>query len=165
MSVSDILTDSDRQAAGVWLPLRDAAARLGLSERTLHRRIRTGKLKKRATLSGRLEVWVPGPTDAPASVGRPSVADGLSDADGRAERQLAAIERFNAAVSQQVGPLVDLVERQQRTIAEQAEELGRLRAELARLTVADRMADSDGRAEFANRLADPHPWWAFWRAW
>lgn len=128
--VADELADTDGQEqAGEWFSPSVAAARLGISQRTLDRRIAAGKLRRRVRPNGNTQVWLP--VADSASVADRS-ADRMAD-DGsqdQAERALALVERVNLAVTQQVQPLIELVERQQRTIADQAEELGTLKVEL-----------------------------------
>jgi hypothetical protein len=150
-------SDADRQdAAGEWLDSRSAMLRLGIAERTLHRRVARGELRKRSRADGRLEVWVP-------SVEHRRASDAVTDPDRQAEqaeRALALVERVNLAVGQQVAPLLDLVERQQGTIREQAEELGRLRQRLADLEARPDPAPPDSAT--VDVSPPPRPWWRFW---
>ena len=89
-----------------------------------------------------------------ASGRRPGVTDEMaaSGCQEQAERALALVERVNLAVNEQVRPLIDLVERQQAQLLEQAEELGRLRSENAALQARQTMAD-----EMAARLQAQAP--------
>jgi hypothetical protein len=146
--MTDILTDTDSTeqpaAAGEWLDTRAAYTRLGISERTLYRRIASRRYLKRDKGNGTIEVWIP--ADEP-QVGPDSVID--TDGQAQAERSLALVERVNLAVSHQVGPLLELVRDQQERLGELERENGRLQAELAAVT-ADRH--------------DPKPWWRRWLA-
>src|SRR6266851_7485866 len=52
---------SDSQPlVGEWLSPPEAKQRLGISERTLYRRISGSRLRKRTLEDGRIEVWVAG---------------------------------------------------------------------------------------------------------
>jgi hypothetical protein len=138
--VADETADNDsQQTPGEWLAPSVAAARLGVSQRTLDRRIASGKVTRRIRPNGTTQVWLP-------LSAVPTVTDEMAANDGQeqAERALALVERVNLAVNEQVRPLIDLVERQQAQLLEQAAELGRLRSEnavlQARQTMADEMA-------------------------
>jgi hypothetical protein len=152
MTVSDAETVVDRQPEGEWVDARTAMLRLNIAERTLHRRIASGKLQKRFRQNGQIEVWI-------AAEPQVSSSDSETDTDrqDQAERALALVERVNLAVNQQVTPLLELVERQQEMIREQAERLGRLSADLelarASLTLSDKKSDTDRQ-----------PWWRRWFA-
>jgi len=65
-SVSGEVVDQSFSGAGEWLTPSQAASRLGMSERTLWRRIDTGKLQKRI-VSGRAQVYVPMAGTVPAT--------------------------------------------------------------------------------------------------
>src|SRR5918911_5012329 len=53
------VTATDRhELVGEWLSPREAQVRLGISERTLYRRIGRGQLRKHDLDDGRIEVWV-----------------------------------------------------------------------------------------------------------
>jgi chromosome segregation ATPase len=165
MTATETVSDSDRQAeAGEWLDTRAAMLRLGISERTLHRRLGRGELRKRGRPGGRIEVW------APLPAGR-SATEPNADIDRQAEqaeRALALVERVNLAVSEQVAPLLAMVERQQSTIRDQAEELGKLRQQVTdlerRLTGTDPLTVGDGQGGSPPEPMTRRPWWRFWRA-
>jgi len=98
---------------GEWLRRPDAASRLGVTERTLDNRIASGKLKKRVSAAGLVEVLVP-----------------LKTEDEQAQKALLILDRYNNSLAQQLHPLVekyaDLVDK----YAQTTEENGRLKAKL-----------------------------------
>ena len=124
--------------------------RLNIAERTLHRRIASGKLQKRFRQNGQIEVWI-------AAEPRGSPTDNESDTDRQeqAERALALVERVNLAVNQQVEPLLRELRAANETIREQTEELGRLRTELATRTPTAIVSDNDSHLD----LAPVRTWW------
>jgi hypothetical protein len=146
MTVSDVETVTDRQLEGEWVDARTALLRLNIAERTLDRRIASGKLQKRFRQNGQIEVWI-------AAEPAVSVSDNESDTDrqDQAERALALVERVNLAVNQQVEPLLRELRTANETIREQAEEPGQLRAELLARTPP--VIESD---------TDRQPWWRRW---
>jgi hypothetical protein len=178
MTVSDSLTDSDSQESGAWLPLREAAAALGVGERTLHRRLRSGKLRKRSTLAGRVEIWIPGQSANRAKHSGPSTSDSGSDSVGLPdqERQLALLERFGETLQALIAPL-------QRELSEarvQVERLARENGELgadnrhlrerlaeleARLTVTVNESDSVGLSGGKATLPPAAAIRSWWRRW
>jgi regulator of replication initiation timing len=135
-AISDMPPDTDRQTVvGEWLGPPEAEQRLGISERTLYRRIASGRLKKRALDDGRIEVWVSGPlTDADRhehadeNGQEPVIGGGATDGDRQAtsERALALMDRFNAALARQVEPLVQELADTRRQLVALAEQTGRL---------------------------------------
>src|SRR5215210_8000686 len=85
--LADMTTDIDGQvvdpnegAPGSWLPIATAAHALGVSERTIRRRIERGQLKRRAHQDGHVEVWVP-------EAAPDGVSAEMADSDGQ-ERAL-----------------------------------------------------------------------------
>jgi hypothetical protein len=159
VTASDSKSDSVGQdGVGEWLDLRSAAARLHVSERTLYRRMVAGKLRRRETMNGRPEVWLPDGAS-------PTLSDEKSDTvrPPEQERQITLLERFGETVRSLVEPLQrDLseargqVERLARENGELASDIRHLRARLAELEV--RLSASDTKSDSVNR-----PWWAFWR--
>jgi hypothetical protein len=62
------LTDTVSQApAGHWVTPNYATGQLGISERTLFRRLASGKLRRRTLDDGRIEVWLPLTVDHPTT--------------------------------------------------------------------------------------------------
>jgi hypothetical protein len=175
MMLSDETSDVDGQQPGEWLDMRAAQHRLGVSERTLHRRIATGKLRRRTRLDGRLEVWLP---SAPG----PTLSDDMTDSVGTAnhERQLAIVERFGETIRGLVEPLQrDLseargqVERLARENGELSERTRSMEARIAELEarleppaatadVTDRASDSVSQTAEAPSVPATRPWWRFW---
>src|SRR5919199_4644578 len=104
-AIPDIPPDIDRQTlVGEWLSPPEAEQRLRISERTLYRRIASGRLRKRTLDDGRIEIWVSVPaTDSDSQT--PGVENGhststpdyLTDSDRQqtSERALALMDRFN----------------------------------------------------------------------
>jgi hypothetical protein len=161
---SDAMSDTEPTQAGEWLDLRAAAMRLGVSDRTLFRRISAGKLVKRERADGRIEVWLPltdGQTASPDSVGHTE--------EQQAERVLAVAQRFNdavsLAVSQQLAVHVEKITELARENGELSAENTRLRERVAELetrqtasaTMTDTVSVSDTSGEPPRR-----PWWQFW---
>jgi hypothetical protein len=134
VTVSDSHAGKQR-VVGEWLGPPEAEQRLGISERTLYRRIAAGRLKKRVLDDGRIEVWVSVPvTDAdshqaPSQNGHSATDGGFmtdSDRQHTSERALALMDRFNAALARQVEPLVQELADTRRQLVELAEQTGRL---------------------------------------
>jgi len=75
---------------GEWLRRVDAAARLGISERTLDHRLAAGQLEKRVGPDGRVEICVPRTT-----------------ADVAVQTTVDLVERLNHAVALQAAPLLE----------------------------------------------------------
>jgi len=81
--LSDNLSEV-RNMAENWELIEKAAARLGVSVRTVERRVRSGALKSRLDAKGRREVLVPA-----CPTGTDILSDRLSDAQEAAQRQLS----------------------------------------------------------------------------
>jgi septal ring factor EnvC (AmiA/AmiB activator) len=112
---------------GEWLAPKDAAARLGVSERTLYRQLAAGRLRKRIGPDSRPLVLVP-------LTARQAASDsGRQAAEEQAERAVALLERANAMVAQQVAPLLAELSAMRQQLTELAEDRGRLSAENAHL--------------------------------
>lgn len=149
------MTADDTPAqAGAWLSIPEAAKRLRIHVRTVHRWLDDGRLTKRELARGRVEVWVSDaivPDDPPEST--PEMPQDtpelglavMSQHMALLERQgeIAAIQ-----VAQQMTPLLEELAATRRQLTEQAEEIGRLRAELAR----------------HETPSDIRPWWRRWFA-
>lgn len=130
--------------AGDWVTVSEAVARTGKAERTVRRWVDEGLLDSKRQ-AGRLLIWMPATGAAPAT-------DVISDRQDVTreitliERQTELIERLSRQqaelAEQQAAPLRVQIDARDATIREQAEELGKLRAELA---------------------AARRPWWRFWR--
>lgn len=178
MTMPDETSDVDNQPAGVWLDLRAAQHRLGVSERTLHRRIATGKLRRRTRLDGRLEVWLPA---APGPTLSDEMTDSVSTTDH--ERQLVIVERFGETIRGLVEPLQrDLaeargqVERLARENGELSERTRHMEARVAELEArllasetsgaksdtSDRASDTVSHLPEASSGSTARPWWRFW---
>jgi hypothetical protein len=161
MTVSETSSDNDALQAGEWCDIHTAALRLGVTDRTLYRRVKTGKLAKRERPDGRTEVWLT------VTERHDTVSDTVGHTEEiQAGRALAITQRFNdavsLAVSQQLAVHVD-------KIAELAEENGRLKRIIAELTERPTMSEtkSDTVSEPPVTLETPQqpatrPWWRFW---
>lgn len=148
--MSDAETVNDRQIEGEWVDARTGMLRLNIVERTLHRHIASGKLQKRFRQNGQIEGWIAAESAVPSS-------DSETDTDRQeqAERALALVERPNLAVNQQVEPLLRELRAANETIREQAEELGRQRAELVARTPPVIESDNDRHPDSASAPR----WW------
>jgi hypothetical protein len=146
--VSGEVVDQSFAGNGEWLTASLAAARLGMSERTLWRRIDAGKLRKRM-VAGRAEIYVPlagtlpateqtEETRPPESIAVSAVSDTLA---------LAIIEELRAQRLADAERLTSLTADTQR----QAETIGTLKAEAAELR---RQLDEVRR----KRWYDPRRW-------
>ena len=124
---------------GEWLTVRQAAIRLGVSERTLYRRVHDGTLRTRETVAGR-EVWTP--LSEMAGDARP-----VSGTDDE-ERALVLVERFAMLTERQAGPLLERLEAL-------ARENGRLQARVTELEARLSTPDT-GQAAPDTAPACPH---------
>ena len=69
MTLTDTVTVNGSQPpAGRWLSTHAALGQLGISERTLFRRLAAGKLRRRTLEDGRVQVWLPLTADRQATV-------------------------------------------------------------------------------------------------
>ncbi len=175
-SLTDTTTVSDRQGPiptdnlpdaetvtdgqGAWLSTRDAQQALGISERTLYRRLARGQYERRVRTDGQTEVWV---ATAP-----PPVTDTGPSRDSHAEqieRGLVLVDRFSQAVAQQTAPLLQELAATRQQLVDLAQENGRLSARVVeleqRLSVTVTVSVSDGQAA----ATPPRPWWARLLAW
>jgi hypothetical protein len=143
--------DSDQ--ASDWLPLKDAARALRISEKTARRRVRSGQLQGRQHPSQHGpagQVWLPSRVDSAATV------------DGQGSQAVQTPEALE---------LIRLVERQQQTILELTGRVGYLQAELAQTREQLALIPPAEPPEVAPSAtpepeAPPEPaqraWWRFW---
>lgn len=130
------MTDApEQEAVGEWLSVRDAAARLGITERSIFRRMQKGVLEKRTQLDGSVMVRL---TARPAETDIEPLA--VMSEDDPQQRVLAdggvilAMFWFQQAL-ESTRVVVDnyrsMIDERNEKVTQQAEEIGRLRAELA----------------------------------
>ena len=112
-----------------WLRKAQAAAHLGVSEKTVENRINAGKLRKRVQ-AGVVEILCP-----------------PRDVETEATRALALVERYNEALAKQTLPLVS-------QIRELSETNGRLAAEneALRKELSESQAVSSQRRSWWSRI-------------
>jgi hypothetical protein len=152
-------------AVGDWLPVNQATALLGVSQRTLYRRIEAGQYRIRH-VDGRTQVWVDG---AMAAV--PAMADGMAaptaDVTDAADSAVPPASAMADALARAVDTLEHLLEEDRRR-AEAAEQRAGA-AEQAAAMWQERARNLE--AELARALAlpaheEPEPprrrWWP-WR--
>jgi hypothetical protein len=172
LTTGELLT-ADAPVVGVWLPPAAAAARLGLSERTLWRQVKAGRYHKR-TLGGRSTVLVPLPdmtTDVPDDRATPeadtAVATVSGSLSGVTDMAPAGAAAWSTAV---LTPIMARMAEQETTIRDQAEMIGRLTAELESLRASQRPIAGSGTPEPrdltpgapADSGAASVPWWKRW---
>jgi len=161
-SVSDNLSDSP-------LSLTDAAAHLGISERTLIRRIEKGSIRGEKIGEGRGGVWrvyLDGQSAAPhvqASDSRQAMPVPLSDS----EHSVSDSPTGSAAPN--LDRLVDLVDRLQRDNQQLAGQVGFLQAKVQEQerTIALLMAPQDEEPAAEEQptpalTTQRRPWWRRW---
>jgi predicted DNA-binding transcriptional regulator AlpA len=114
IDMSDIPSDIEpsEPERGEWVDLPTASLRLGISERSIYRRITRGTLTRRTGIHGRVEVWLP------ASI---PVSDIVSDTS---LTRPTLYERWHSEQEMHTAYM--------EAIARLAEENGRLKADLAR---------------------------------
>jgi uncharacterized protein with von Willebrand factor type A (vWA) domain len=163
MTMSDNVADDGGQAQpGAWVELREACRQLGLTERSLYRRIRAGKLHSRRALSGRTEVFLP-------------LMDGMTSSDVVADvvgpaspdRQIAILERFGETIRALVEPLQHDLREAREQIMWLARENGQLsernkqlEAALAALEAGPKLSDavSDDDSQMSEPMSnEPRP--------
>jgi hypothetical protein len=130
------------EATSEWLRRVEAAARLGISERTLDNRLRTGALEKRWH-GGHVEVRVPRPAD-----------------EVQATKAVALLDHYTHDLAVQLAPLLAQVERLARENGELQHRLQRAEARLAEVSATG--AEGLRRAEAVSAGA----WWSrllWWR--
>lgn len=101
--------EASSEEAGEWVPKKEAAYRLNITERMIDKRVELGRLRKRFSASGKAEFLVP-----------------LAETDLQVDKAFVLVGKFNEALTVQTAPLVE-------RIAAQAEEIGRLKARVAEL--------------------------------
>jgi hypothetical protein len=176
-------------AAGEWVPLAEAARRLGLNVDQVRRRLRSGEVRGRKTPSkrggpARYEVWV----EAQTFGGRPDgTPGGSNEAPGdppgaRAEapgappggHQVPEGAALAAARAAEMAAYTRaLLEPLHTRLEAQAERIGRLEADLehTRAELAAERAErerweavlAEAEAAQAAEAAPRRPWWRFWR--
>jgi excisionase family DNA binding protein len=162
------------------LTIGQAASRMGVSPSTVRRRVRSGQLRsERVTVGDGFEYRIP-TEDVEAAAGsmNPSVepaANGSTNASAPSILE-ASVERSTALAAynaELLGPLLAVIERQQDTIREQAEELGRLRERLATPEPSKEPAPAPvpepspypAPTDPPRNGHEPPPWWRRWWAW
>lgn len=151
---------------GAWLPIPEAAKRLGIHVRTVHRWLDDGRLTLRKLGSNRTEVWVPDHLTADdTSESTPETPQGTSELGLAVLGQhMALIERQGEIaalqVAQQMAPLIQELAATRQQMAEQTEkmiaqgeEIGRLKAENRAVTLQ--------KLEL-EKIAAARPWWRRW---
>jgi hypothetical protein len=128
---------------GEWLRRPEAAARLGVTERTLDNRVASGKLRKRVSASGHVEVWVP-----------------LKGEDEQIQKALVILDRYNSSLSAQLHPLVEKYAELAEKYAHTSQENGRLKAKLEE---AEARIQSLSTPPLPVAQDTSKPWWMFWK--
>jgi hypothetical protein len=165
--------------AGEWVPIAEAAARLGLNVDQVRRRIRSGDVHARKTPStrggpARHEVWVeaastdeaPGDGDKPP--GEPPSESGETPGVPPGDHQVPEATALAAGRAAEMAAYTRaLLEPLHIRLEAQAERIGRLEAELAAERAERERRECEyaaaGRAaEEAARQAAHRPWWRFW---
>ena len=121
-----------------WLRKAEAAARLGISERTLDTRLARGDLQKRRKPGGPVEVLVP-----------------RLETEVRSLAATQLVDRYHSQLAEQLVPLLDLLERERAQLVRQAETIGHQAATIEQLQ--GRLAELD-----AARGGPARRWWRIW---
>jgi len=139
-SVSGEIVSEAFDGPGDWLPPADAARRIGVSERTLWRRVNAGQYQRKV-VSGKAVILVPlaGSVPNTAELAVPATPDAVT---------LAVIEELRRQHEESAERLT----RQATKIEAQAEEIGGLKAQ--------RDAEKARADDLARRLA-----WRWWHRW
>ncbi len=163
-------------SAGSWLTVQEAMLRLGISERTLFRRLARGRLRKRTRDDGKIEVWVTsestvsagGSVEAGTPAGSAAGSNRIAPHDARDDggsRALLLLEQFGELVTRQMTPVMGELSGMRQQLIAMAEENGRLKAQVQELE--RRLAEANASARFDRAAAVPSPqrrrWWAPWR--
>lgn len=90
---------------GEWLSIRDAAARLGITERTVFRKLNKGTLKKQQLADGSLQIFVSGPAADAAPEGDMTVPEPPADPAPQAALIWAAMAEIRAQQQAQIAAL------------------------------------------------------------
>lgn len=132
---------------GAWLDIVSACTALGVTERTIQRRVMRGEIQRRTVSGGRAEFWISEAATSDLAPVTPDIAqDAHSGALAVLDRQEALIDHLSDLARQQTAPLVE-------TIRQQAEEIGRLKAELEA---------ARERPTVTGDTPDTRRWWRFW---
>ncbi len=123
-----VQTPMAEEQPGQWLPIKVAADRLSVSERTVSRWLTRGKLRRRYREDGHVEVWVPLAT---TDTGTDTCRDDGPDTDGH-ERSLQLLERVDAVLTRQQQPLLERID----ALADRVESVARENGQLAERNAA-----------------------------
>src|SRR5947209_66296 len=96
MLMSDVVTEPVSNLVNEWLSVEAAAIRLGISSRSIARRIQSGQLESRVDDNGRRTVLitVPAPVEQPVAVSAPAeMAIDNSQAKELAQQALTVVIR------------------------------------------------------------------------
>jgi len=161
------MTDSQ---ADTGLSLTDAAAQLGISERTVLRRIKDGTVDGRKIGEGRGGVWriylsVSDSQLAPVSDSPTNTPGTLSDSPTDEPGNVSAsVSDSQTQPAQDMIRMVELVDKLQAQNQQLAGQLGFTQAKLqeAERTVALLMAPKDDTAPEPPAEPERRPWWKRW---
>jgi hypothetical protein len=148
---------------GEWLPITEAAGRLGLSADAVRRRARRKQLRTRRVPTehggpARYEVWCPTPPSGDPPGERQ--ADGVAAPGDRqahqAERQAESFALAQVRAHEMAAYTESLLSPWRTQVSALSERCGRLEAELedARRHLAEHQAE--------RQAAATRPWWRFW---
>ena len=152
-------------ATGHWCSVAEAANQLGLPERAVYRKIATQMLRARRDERGALLVCLD--DQAPAGSDTVGLAPRQEHTAALTPDRARALTEFASGL---MDPLVARLAQQEAVIREQAEELGRLRAQLELSSDTERrlapafarqMAELAAIREEIERLVDRPRWWPF----
>jgi hypothetical protein len=146
--------DNERQEltaeSGAWLDVTQACAYLGITDRTLHRRVARGEIKRQVLPGRHSEFWIPGATRQETS------SDTTPDERGGMLAPRDLLEAVLTASRQEQALLIEELTRSRQQLTEQAEEIGRLKAELE--------AERERHNVSADTDTARPPWWRRWFA-
>lgn len=168
-ATQDIDQPLDQAAEGVWLPIAEAATHLGLSAKTVRRRLKAGDLLSRQVTTQHglaYEVWVDEAVRGNGHVGRVATSSSQTGTQQPDETTLELVR------------LVDRIQRENRDLAGMVGSLqarlgfaeDRIRAlEAPKEPHSPEIAlqrDSDAvRSELTQKASEPpraRPWWRMW---
>lgn len=121
--------------AGAWLDVAQACTHLGITERTLFRRVNRGEIQRQILPGRRSEFWIPGGTRQEVSPDTPQ---------DEPRGMLALRDLYEAILTssrQEQALLIEELTRSRQQLTEQAEEIGRLKAELAAERQSQKVSD------------------------
>jgi hypothetical protein len=158
--------------------VEQAAAALGVSASTVHRRIRSGALKAEQAERPQGKVWMvhlpPGTTVASGELPPPSEPEAAASTT-MAPAAEAMVSLIQTTIGTILGPLVGQLDAQRQTIDRQAEELRTLERDNGRLTAELTAAQAQNSVLLASGAPDPQkptlggepsrPWWPSWWPW